>query len=186
MEKEAFLQVSGKFWKKWGGLIVSSRGASGGIGTLWDDKKFDLIESKHYLHWILTKLLHKDSNTQVSLFNIYVPFLYAEFKDCWNLLRDERRIGSLDNIILAGNVNVTLNQAEKRGGYLVIDPIREQDDELILDWELSDVILTRGWAHGMYLLELINFWYKTPFCCLDLTPLPKSFLLEDQITSQSF
>ena len=33
MEKEAFLQVSGNFWKK-GGLAVSSRGASGGIGTL--------------------------------------------------------------------------------------------------------------------------------------------------------
>ena len=62
MEKEAFLQVSGNFWKKGGGLPVSSRGASGGIGMLWDDKKVELIESKHCLHWILTKLLHKDSN----------------------------------------------------------------------------------------------------------------------------
>ena len=62
MEKEAFLQASGKFWKKGGGLAVSSRGASRGIGTLWDDHKFELIETKHYLHWILTKLLNKESN----------------------------------------------------------------------------------------------------------------------------
>ena len=80
MEKQAFLQVSGNFWKKGGGLAVSSRGASGGIGTLWDDQKFELSETKHCLHWILTKLLHKESNIQVSLFNIYVPALYAEKK----------------------------------------------------------------------------------------------------------
>ena len=47
MEKEAFVQESGKFWNKGGGLTVNSRGASEGIGTLWDDQKFDLIESKH-------------------------------------------------------------------------------------------------------------------------------------------
>ena len=81
MEKETFLQLSKKNWKKGGGLVVSSRGASGGIGTLWDVHKFDLIESKHCIHWILTKLLHKDSNTLVSLFNIYVPTLYDGKKD---------------------------------------------------------------------------------------------------------
>ena len=37
MEKEAFLQVSANFWKKGGRTVVSSRGASRGIGTLWDD-----------------------------------------------------------------------------------------------------------------------------------------------------
>ena len=58
MEKEAFIQVSGNFWKK-RGLVVSSRGSSIGIGTLWDDQKFELIETKHCLHWILTKLLCK-------------------------------------------------------------------------------------------------------------------------------
>ena len=36
MEKEAFLQVSRKLWNKGGGLFVGSRGASRGIGTLWD------------------------------------------------------------------------------------------------------------------------------------------------------
>ena len=62
MEKEAFLKVSGKFWKKGGGLAVNSRGAFRGIGTLWDEHKSDLIETEHFLHWILTKLLHKHYN----------------------------------------------------------------------------------------------------------------------------
>ena len=55
-------------------------GASGGIGMILDDRKFELIESKHCLHWILTKLLYKDSNIHVSHFNIYVPALYVEKK----------------------------------------------------------------------------------------------------------
>ena len=117
MEKEAFLQVSGKFWKKGGGITVSSRGASEGIGTLWDVQKFELIKSKQSLHQILTKLLHKYSNTQVSLFNIYALALYYEKKDCWNILREERSIGLLDNVILADNLNVTLIQSEKKGRF---------------------------------------------------------------------
>ena len=50
----------------------------------------------------------------------------------------------MDNIIITGDLNVIQNQAEKRGGSLVKDPIREQVDELILDWDLSDVILSKG------------------------------------------
>ena len=80
MEKETFLQLSKRFWKKGVGLALSSRGASRGIGTLWDEQKFELIESKQYTHWIYTKLLHKETNIQVILFNIYVPNIFAEKK----------------------------------------------------------------------------------------------------------
>ena len=59
MEKDTFLQVSAKFWKKGGRTAISSRGASRGIGTLWDDKKYDLVDTKHSPHWILTTLLQK-------------------------------------------------------------------------------------------------------------------------------
>ena len=47
MEEAVFLQVSTKFWKKKGKAAISSRGASGGIGTLWDDKKFEAIDIKY-------------------------------------------------------------------------------------------------------------------------------------------
>ena len=79
MEKYIFLHVSVDSWKKGRRTTISSRGASGGIGTLWDDQKYDLVETKHSPHWILTTLLQKESNIQVILFNIYVPASYADF-----------------------------------------------------------------------------------------------------------
>ena len=132
MEKDMFLQVSTKFWKKGGRSAVNSRGASGGIGTLWDNQKFELVEAKHNPHWILTTLLQKETNNQVRLFNMYVPVSYADKKTCWNLIQEERS-NLLGNVILVGDLNITLNQAEKRGGSMVRDPIREHVDDLMLD-----------------------------------------------------
>ena len=77
MEEAAFLQVSKKFWNKKGTAAFSSRGASEGIGTLWDDKKFEVVDIKNNTHWILTLLRQKDSNTMVSIFNIYAPNSYV-------------------------------------------------------------------------------------------------------------
>ena len=79
MEKDEFLEVSANFWKKGGRTTVSLRGASGGIDTLWDDQKFDIVDIKHSPHWILTTLLQNDSNVTVRIFNLYVPAAYAEF-----------------------------------------------------------------------------------------------------------
>ena len=78
MEEEALLQVTTKFWKKRGKAAISSRGASGGIGTLWDEKKFEAVDIKYSSCWILTLLRQKDTNTLVRIFNIYAPNSYAE------------------------------------------------------------------------------------------------------------
>ena len=59
-------------------------------------------------------------------------------KICWSLLHEERS-NLLGNVILAGDLNVTLDQDEKRGGSLVRDPIREIVDQTILEWDLMDV-----------------------------------------------
>ena len=77
MEEAAFLQVSKKIWKKKGIAALSSRGASRGIGTLWDEKKFDAVDIKNSSHWILTLLRQTDTNTLVSIFNIYAPNSYV-------------------------------------------------------------------------------------------------------------
>ena len=73
MEEAAFLHVSQKIWKNKGKATISSRGASGGIGTLWDDKKFDVVDIKYSTHWILTQLRQKAMSSLVSIFNIYAP-----------------------------------------------------------------------------------------------------------------
>ena len=90
LEETAFLQTSKKFWKKKGATALSSRGASGGIGTLWDERKFEAMAIKNNTHWILTVLKQKDTNSLVSIINIYAPNSYGEKINCWNLLREER------------------------------------------------------------------------------------------------
>ena len=122
MEEAVFLQVSqkfwkskgkdaisSKFWKRKGKDAISSRGASGGIGTLWNDKEFDTVVVKHSNHWILTQLRQKVSNSLVSIFNIYAPNSAAKKNSCWNLLREEKS-NLQGNIIIAGDLNVTLSQ----------------------------------------------------------------------------
>ena len=56
MEEATFLHVTKKLWKKRGKAAISSRGASGGIGTLWNDNKFEAIDIKYSSNWILTLL----------------------------------------------------------------------------------------------------------------------------------
>ena len=90
MEEDVFLQTSTKFWKKRGKVAISSRGASDGIGTLWDNMKYEVVDIKYNTSWILTQLRHKESNIQVRIYNIYAPNSYAEKKICWNLLHEER------------------------------------------------------------------------------------------------
>ena len=143
MKEAAFLHVSQKNWKKRGKAAISSRGASGGIGTLWDDKKFEVVDIKYNSCWILTLLRQKDTNTLVRIFNIYAPNSYAEIFFCWNLLCKERS-NLQGNVILVGDLNVILSQDEKRGGSLVRDPIREIVDETILECDFMDVKPSTG------------------------------------------
>ena len=175
MEEAAFLQVSTKFWKKQGKAAISSRGASGGIGTLWDDKKFEAIDIKYSSNWILTLLRKKDTNTLVRIFNIYAPNSFADKKTCWNLLREERS-NQLGNVILGGDFNVTLSQDERKGGSRVRDPFKEIVDDLILEWDLMDIKPSMGkytWSNkrtgpGHIAARLDRFLVQDSFLLLGL------------------
>ena len=45
---------------------------------------------------------------------------------------------------MAGDLNVTLALAKKKGGSIVWDPARERVEDLMLDWELEDIIPDSG------------------------------------------
>jgi hypothetical protein len=81
-----------------------------------------LLKTEHYTHWILTNLLHKESGIQVSIFNLYVPVLPEEKKDCWNKLREFLNMHQIENIIIVGDLNVTLSQGKKKGEPLLEIP----------------------------------------------------------------
>lgn len=84
LEDLLLLQASKFFWHKGQGRAVKSRGISGGIASFWDSSKYDLIHKEGCPHWLLTKLLHKESGHQVSMFNLYAPVLHSQKKTCWD------------------------------------------------------------------------------------------------------
>lgn len=51
---------------------------------------------------------------------------------------------NLENIIIAGDLNLSLLSSEKRGGSIVRDPARESVEDLMQDWNLIDIKLTIG------------------------------------------
>jgi hypothetical protein len=73
MSQQDSLKTSLNVWRGNQGITENARGASGGLCTIWNTYKIDLISSDTCRNWIHTKLLHKDSGYLVILFNIYVP-----------------------------------------------------------------------------------------------------------------
>jgi exonuclease III len=131
-------------WKGSLGVAGNARGASGGLCTMWNASKIDMLSSDTCMHWIHTRFLHKDTGCQVSIFNIYVPQLLGEKKHCWESLQDYLQQNNLTNIILGGDLNVTLAQEEKRGGSIVRDPAREWVEDLASAWDLLDIKPVKG------------------------------------------
>ena len=144
MEEQAFLQVAPSFWFNAQCIAVSSRGASGGIATLWDPSKVEIVSFATSPHWIFTEILFKDSNLRVSLFNVYVPTALSEKQTCWTNLNDHMSLSQLDNFVIAEDLNLTLSSAEKRGGNIVRDPTREWVEDIISEWDLEDIKPSKG------------------------------------------
>jgi hypothetical protein len=77
---------------------------------------------------------------------------------------------------VAGDLNVTLSQVEKKGGSIVRDPAREWVEDLISDWELEDIIPTNGkftWSNrrlgpGHIAARLDRFLVQSSFLSLGL------------------
>jgi len=125
LEDLAFLQARKIFWKKDGVKETSAHGASGGLGSLWNPNKFSLISESLKTHWIFLKLQHLESKETIFLFNVYAPKNVGEKKQCWDSIKNLAELENLENIIIAGDLNLTLLLSEKRGGSIVRDPERE-------------------------------------------------------------
>lgn len=131
MEDKVFLHIEKNLWKRSEGQAVSARGASGGLGTLWNANKFSKVKEVANPHWLFTKLKHVDSVETLCLFNVYVPVSAGEKKICWDSIRGLAESEDLANIIIAGDLNLTLSLAEKRGGSIVRDLAREWVEDLL-------------------------------------------------------
>ena len=75
---------------------------------------------------------------------MYVPVSFVEKKECWDSLKKILNQHNPENLVVAGDLNVTLALAEKKGGSIVRDPAREWVEDLMLDWDLEDIIPDSG------------------------------------------
>jgi exonuclease III len=177
MSQQDSLTVLKNAWSSSKGVADNARGASGGLCTMWNNSKLDLIHSDPRMHWICTQLLHKESGQTVSLFNIYVPQHIDEKRNCWQSIQDYLSENDLENIILGGDLNVTLSTEEKRGGSIVRDPAREWVEDLISTWDLMDIKPSKGrytWTNkrvgpGHIAARLDRFLVQSSFLTLGLT-----------------
>jgi endonuclease/exonuclease/phosphatase family metal-dependent hydrolase len=90
------------------GLAVNSRGASGGICTLWQPRQFQLIASEETIHSLLVKLVHINSGKHFTIISIYMPNQYHEKLACWKSLIALSEFETLNNLILVGDFNTTM------------------------------------------------------------------------------
>eukprot|EP00253_Pinus_taeda_P021309 PITA_21309 len=72
MEEPEFLQVSKKLWKNSDASAVAARGASGGLGALWNGNRFSLVAEASNTHWEMLKMQHVTTKEILCLFNVYV------------------------------------------------------------------------------------------------------------------
>ena len=112
----ALLLLSKTKWKNNSRKVVSERGTSGGLATLWSKDVFLLKESYASQHLIFTDLQHIPSKNSLVLFNLYVPVNLIEKKDCWTTLSHFIETHSPNNIIMVGDLNIILDPMETKGG----------------------------------------------------------------------
>ena len=75
---------------------------------------------------------------------LFAPALLWEKKECWDTSNSFLASNIHENLVLAGDMNVTLALWEKKGGSLARDQAREWVEDIMLEWELEDIKPTKG------------------------------------------
>jgi len=93
------------------------------------------------------------------LFNLYVPNSIIEKQESWKSLSVFLEAHNPQNIVIAGDLNITINQSEKKGGSLTRDPFKDQVESIMQDWDLLDIKLKKGkftWSNKRFGLGHIS------------------------------
>lgn len=64
--------------KNYEGTVIEATGASGGICTIWDKRKWELINQKISNHWIITDLRDLNTKELYNSMNLYSLNHYRE------------------------------------------------------------------------------------------------------------
>lgn len=126
--------------RQYSGAISSSRGASGGIVTMWNNQQCDCDSTIINQNWIRTNLNSKEESRDLIIYNVYIPNHSREKELCWKELKESIDSEQTSNIIIAGDFNLILHANEKRGGNFMHDPFRSQLEEIMQEHEMVDII----------------------------------------------
>eukprot|EP00253_Pinus_taeda_P009185 PITA_09185 len=178
LEDTVFLQTSKKLWYKSEARAIYARGASGGIGTLWNMSKFAVLFEARKTYWLLLKMQNLVTKEIFCLFNVYSAINIWEKKNCWDSIRQQANLTNLENIIIAGDLNLILHSSEKRGGSIVRDLARKWVEDILQDWDMLDIKSSSGkysWSnkrlgHGHIAARLDRFFIQSSFLLLGLEP----------------
>lgn len=122
---------------------------------------------------------HLASKITFVLFNLYVPALYVEKKDCWQTLSDFLDDYSPKNIILIGDYNLIFDPKKKRGVISTKDHFLPFVEDLIQQWDSLDFKPKKGlytWSNNRAGAEHIS-------TCLGRFLIQSSFLSKKKIIS---
>ena len=68
-----------------------------------------------------------------------MPVNYNEKQICWNSISEFLEVNSLVNLVLAGDLNISLSPKEKKGGQCGRDFMLAFVEEIISNWDLNDL-----------------------------------------------
>ena len=124
-----------KLCPRWEFYAISSTGLSGGILSFWNPHHVK-CKAFHTLAGILLKARFRGSNISLSILNCYGPYLHQEkFWDSvvWGGLL------SIPNLILLGEMNLTLNGCDIWGSKAIPDPLGPFFTKIFFDHHLADI-----------------------------------------------
>ena len=130
--------------KNYEDVALESTGESGGISTIWDKRKWELMTQKTSRHWIRIELRNLITKEQYRIINVYSPNHYREKEQCWKLVKEEIAEKESGNLILGGDLNLIRNTEEKFGGIFHNDLSREALEGIIEEQKLIDIPPSNG------------------------------------------
>eukprot|EP00253_Pinus_taeda_P031935 PITA_31935 len=121
------------------GTAISATGASGGIGTIWNKNKWELINQNSHSWWVRTDIQNKASKEDYIIYTIYAPNHYRDKASCWDTITTDLQTVQGRNIFLGGDLNLIRNADEKLGGNFYVDPSRDSLETIIQTHNLVDI-----------------------------------------------
>ena len=119
----------------WEFCALSSNGLSGEVLTGWNPKLFK-CKAYQTVAGILLKATLRGFALKLSILNCYGP--YHNHDSFWNAVASGGLL-SLPNLILAGDLNITLSASEIWGSKALLDPLSPYFSKLFSDHNLVDV-----------------------------------------------